>query len=174
MMGHMHSYTIRPLELGDTAALLAFANALIVEDTYLLLLSGNPMTLAEESAYVKNSLKQMGLSEKIHIVAENKGHIIGSATIIRGVKRKNHIGEVGITVAKEYRRQGIGKLLMTELLKRAKDMGLRMVYLHCFENNAPAIVMYQKFGFIQCGKLPDAFLWRGQFVAELTLYKTVS
>ena len=58
--------TIRPLGADDTHALLAFANSLIEEDTFVLL-SGKPLTLAHESRYVSEALSLVKKKEKIQI-----------------------------------------------------------------------------------------------------------
>ncbi len=164
--------TIRPLKSGDTRALLAFANSLIEEDTFVLL-SGKPLTLAHESRYVSEALSFIKKKEKIHLVAEVSGVIAGSGEIRRGKLRRHHVGEIGISVLKEFRRKGIGRRLMSELIAGGNRMGLRVLMLHCFENNTAALALYKKFGFIECGLLPEAFLYRGGYVGEVTLYKMI-
>lgn len=172
MMIGMKSYIIRPLQGGDTRALLAYVNDLIAEDTYLML-SGKKMTLTQEKKYVTESLARVKKNEKIHIVAVFGGRIVGSADIRRGEKRKHHIGEIGIAILSSHRGQGLGRRLVEALIAGGKRMGLRMLMLHCFENNVPALALYKKFGFIECGLLPEALHYRGAFVGEVTLYKKI-
>lgn len=164
--------TIRPLEIGDTRALLTFANDLIAEDTYLML-SGKKMTVAEEKKYVRESLARMKKNEKYHVVVSVGDRIVGSAEIRRGEKRKHHLGEIGIAILPSHRGQGLGKRLMEVLIAEGKRLGLRILMLHCFENNTVALALYKKLGFIPCGLLPDALNYRGRFVGELTLYKKI-
>ena len=164
--------TIRPLEIGDTRALLAFANNLIEEDTYLML-SGKKMTYAAEKKYVTDSLTLVRKKEKIHLIAEVDGVIAGSAEIRRGEKRKHHIGEIGISVLKKFRQEGIGRRLMSELIGQGKLLGLRMLMLHCFENNAAALGLYKKFGFVACGLLPEALKYHGEYIGEVTMFKNL-
>lgn len=166
------SLTIRLLETGDTRALLAFANDLIAEDTYLML-SGKKMTYATEKKYVRDSLTLVRKKRKIHLIAEVDGVIVGSAEIRRGEKRKHHIGEIGISVLKEFRQEGIGRRLMSKLIGQGKLLGLRMLMLHCFENNTVAIGLYKKFGFVVCGLLPEAYHHRDLYIGEVTLYKNL-
>ncbi len=168
----MQPFIIRNLRSTDTHALLTFANDLIAEDTFILL-SGKPMTLRQEAAYVRSTIGAMRKREKIRIVAFAGRDIVGSAEIRRGEKRKRHVGEIGISVARRWRRHGVGKTLMSELLRRAKSIGLRLVYLHCFETNSAAIAMYTKFGFVPAGRMPGIYFWRGKYVGELTMYKTL-
>ncbi len=165
-----HRFIIRPMEAGDARALLVFANALIAEDTFVML-SGKKMTLKEETAYVKEGLKRMKKNEKIRLVVVSGKEIIGSAEIRRGEKRKRHVGELGISILKSYRREGIGKTLMEMLIAQGQRLGLRMLMLHCFENNIPALSLYKTCGFIPCGLLPQALQYHGAYVGEVTLYK---
>lgn len=162
--------TIRKLQKGDVGALLSFANMLIKEDTYMML-SGDLMTIKEERQYVDRSILQCNKKEKVHVVAVKGDKIIGSAEIRRGTKRKHHMGEIGLAVLEGYRREGVGRELMQSLIKEGKSLGLRMLMLRVFANNLPAISFYKKFGFIECGTLPDAFFWRGKYVGEVTFFK---
>jgi GNAT superfamily N-acetyltransferase len=43
-----------------------------------------------------------------------------------------------------YRRKGISSLILEELLKEAKEMGISKVALHCSKDGEP---LYRKFGF---------------------------
>jgi len=50
-------------------------------------------------------------------------------------------------VAREYRRQGVGRALMERVLARAAEEGLRIVYLETQNTNVPAIRFYRAMGF---------------------------
>ncbi len=52
-----------------------------------------------------------------------------------------------IAVKKDERGRGIGKLLMSELLSRAKMLGVKSVTLEVRSDNIPALNMYESFGF---------------------------
>jgi RimJ/RimL family protein N-acetyltransferase len=168
-----HTFIIRPMAAGDVRSLLTFANALIAEDTFIML-SGKKLTMKEETGYVTEGLRLMKKNEKIRLVATLDGIIVGSAEIRRGQRRKHHIGEIGISILKPYRGQGLGRELMRRLIREGKRMGLRMLMLHSFENNTAALALYKKFGFTRSGILPGALNYRGGYVGEVTLYKNLS
>ena len=157
------------MEAGDVPGLLAFANTLIAEDTFILL-SGKKITLKEEQKYVTDGLKLMKKGKKTRFVVTISGAIIASGEIRRGELRHWHSGDLGISVLAPYRGQGVGRALMEVLIAEARNMGLRMLWLNCFANNAAALHLYKKFGFIQCGILPEALSYKGGFVDELTMY----
>ncbi len=59
-----------------------------------------------------------------------------------------------IAVLKNQRGQGIGKLLMNELVKAAMEQKLQFVTLEVRESNIPAISLYKSYGFEDVGKRP--------------------
>jgi ribosomal protein S18 acetylase RimI-like enzyme len=54
-------------------------------------------------------------------------------------------------IKQEFRRKGIGTLLMDHAMKIAKEKGARMLVLETQTCNAPAISFYQKYGFALIG-----------------------
>ncbi len=52
-----------------------------------------------------------------------------------------------IAVKSTERGRGIGKLLMSELISRARLSGVRFMTLEVRDNNSPAIRLYEGFGF---------------------------
>lgn len=56
-----------------------------------------------------------------------------------------HIGTLGIT--KEYRKQGIGKMLMKEFLAFCKQQNIQEVTLGVFNDNKNAYKFYEDYGF---------------------------
>jgi ribosomal protein S18 acetylase RimI-like enzyme len=64
-------------------------------------------------------------------------------------------GVVALTVLAAYRRKGLGEALMRALLKSATATpGLRQVWLSVRPDNAPAIRLYEKLGFVRDANHP--------------------
>ncbi len=160
---------IRYPQSSDVDDMLAFANALIAEDT-LVLLSGKPMTRQEEEKYVIDMLKQIEKGEKIQLTVLVNGKYAGSGEVRRQPYRKNHTGEIGISLAKEYRDENIGSILFQTLIEEAEKVKFRLLVLHCFENNDRAIHMYEKFGFTRSGVVPGSYFYKGDYIGEITMY----
>ncbi|MBD5532588.1 MAG: GNAT family N-acetyltransferase [Lachnospiraceae bacterium] len=55
---------------------------------------------------------------------------------------------VGLDVLPEYRRQGLGRELVFQYLRREREKGRKMLVLTCLESK---VEMYQKFGFTDNG-----------------------
>ena len=54
-------------------------------------------------------------------------------------------------IKKTYRNQGIGTLLLENLILLAKDLNISTLFLEVNEQNKPAIHLYEKLGFEKLG-----------------------
>lgn len=82
-----------------------------------------------------------------YLLAEKDGQILAYAGLW-SVIDEGHI--VSVAVRKGYRKQGLGTLLMRQLLKQ--DPALKAFTLEVKETNLPAIRMYESLGFKYAGK----------------------
>lgn len=154
----------------DLEAMLGYINALIAEDTFIGLY-GEPLTRDEEEKTLKEILEGIKKGDKSFIAVEINGEYKGNAGIHREkTRRKKHVGSIGISLAAEYRSEGIGAEIMTVLINEGKKLGMRLVYLTCLENNDRALRLYDKLGFKRCGYLPNACVWKGGYIGEVMLY----
>lgn len=62
-----------------------------------------------------------------------------------------------VAVEPRYRRYGVGTRLVEELIDLAKAQDLRFVSLEVRVSNAPAIQLYERFGFTQAGRRRDYY-----------------
>ena len=66
----------------------------------------------------------------------------------------NNLGEgyiTNIAVSDSFRRMGVGRCLLQEMLAFARESHLAFISLEVRESNAPAIALYQSFGFENVG-----------------------
>lgn len=161
---------VRYLKYEDLDDLLKFANALSEEDTFVML-SGEVLTREEELKYLEDSIESMEKGQKVHLVATLNGRVVANCQITREKKRKAHVGNLAISVAKAFREEGIGTELIKTLIEEGKkQLGLRLVTLMCFETNDRALQMYKKVGFKLAGVIPKIYLYKGEYVGEVLLY----
>jgi RimJ/RimL family protein N-acetyltransferase len=92
------------------------------------------------------------------------------AHIVRGKFEKNrHVGSLGITILKDFRRIGIGTAMMVRLIEWAKKQeDLEKISLTVFSTNKAAINLYGKFGFKIEGKSKKQYKIDGKYVDEIT------
>ena len=87
----------------------------------------------------------------LYVVAEVNGQIAGCA----GLTDSFHEGNIdNVVTAPQYRNIGVGSLLLEELLRQGAERGITAYTLEVRVSNAPAIHLYEKFGFVSEGIRP--------------------
>lgn len=96
--------------------------------------------------YYKNILQD---PQAICLVAQQDGKPVG---YIAGRKkdisyRKSNYCEIeNMGVIKDYQRKGIGKMLVTEFIKIAKENGFQKLFVNSYSQNTRAIAFYKSLG----------------------------
>ena len=81
-------------------------------------------------------------------VWEEDGQVVGAANVVRTAVSPNfEIGNVG--VLRDYRRRGIGRVVVMACMDWARQHGARLIFLNVTEGNTPAICLYESLGFEQ-------------------------
>ena len=113
---------------------------------------------------MRSFIEKIG-GDMLGLVAVAEGRIVGSASLQRFAGRRAHAGSVGMGVHDGWTRRGVGAALLMALLDTADNWwGLRRVELTVWTDNAPALALYRRFGFVIEGT-HRAFAFRdGQFV----------
>lgn len=76
---------------------------------------------------------------------------IGSQTVLGEADMMN------LAVHPEYRRAGVGRQLVRELVSRLKEQGSHILVLEVRASNEPAIALYDQLGFVQVGRRPNYY-----------------
>ncbi len=153
----------------DFQSMWQFACNLAAEDTFVEL-AGKPPTRQEERKWFDEVLRKVTKKEAIHMVIEVNNRFAGNAEIRIGKMRHKYTGNIGLSLAPGYRDEGIGTEILKTLMAEAKKFGLRLLTIHCFENNPRALHVYEKLGFKRVGTIPGAIAYRGKYVGEVVLY----
>jgi RimJ/RimL family protein N-acetyltransferase len=61
-------------------------------------------------------------------------------------------GELGMSVAREWRGRGVGSALIAAAIEWARERGLHKLSLGVFAHNEAGIALYRKFGFVEEGR----------------------
>jgi RimJ/RimL family protein N-acetyltransferase len=86
--------------------------------------------------------------------------------------RKNHVVLIGVGVLKSYHSNGVGSQLLTELLKHARENGIKRIEAHIAESNNNSINLFNKFGFALEGKKHKAILIDNNYQDECLMALT--
>ncbi|MBF8807608.1 MAG: GNAT family N-acetyltransferase [Enterococcus lacertideformus] len=139
--------TIREAKVEDANRLLTMMQQVNKETDFLIMdeniLSLKPETLAIEIDYLRESINNLLL------IASTNTKIIGVISVKAEEQfRTAHVGEVGISVLKDYWGLGVGTMMLEEVLFWAKENGvLFRLELDVQVRNERAVRLYQKMGF---------------------------
>ena len=93
-------------------------------------------------------------TDALYLVAESGGRVAGSAGM-RMVCGEGYIDNV--VVDESFRRQGIGRMLMEELLREGAALGCDAFTLEVRVSNEAAIALYEGAGFVSAGIRPGFY-----------------
>lgn len=91
------------------------------------------------------------------VVAEIEGRVVGQLGLhVEQHPRRRHVASLGMAVHDDFQGRGVGSALLAACLDLAdRWLDLRRVELEVYADNAPAIHLYEKFGFAREGLLRD-------------------
>lgn len=158
----------------DAEIMCNYINTLSEEKTYITY-QGEKIELIDEEIYLKDQLNRIVKKESVQLFLFVNGKLAGISSIDLGKRVGEHVGIFGISIIKEYRGKGMGKLLMELTLKEAKENlpKLKIVTLEVMAINSNGIEMYKKFGFKEYGKLPEGNKYKGEYVDVRSMYKKI-
>ncbi|MFT5872479.1 MAG: RimJ/RimL family protein N-acetyltransferase [Clostridium sp.] len=90
----------------------------------------------------------------IFLLAEVEGKIVGFNRLEgSNLSRFKHKAEFGICILKKYWGQGIGTVLIKNILMWADTVGIKKISLTVVHTNTRAIQLYKRYGFLEEGLL---------------------
>lgn len=99
--------------------------------------------------------------KEIYLCAVVDGHIVGTASVFTiGPNKVKHRAEFGIAIDKDYWGIGIGQALTEACIECSKIAGYSQLELEVASDNASAIALYKKMGFVEFGRNPRGFYSR--------------
>lgn len=156
---------IREAEAEDAAELVTFLNCVSLETDFTSLDGDGILLTSEEMAIFLN--KQASWDNQITLLALLNDKIAGIVNITADQrKRVRHIGDLFIVIGKKYWNNGLGSLLLEEVVEWAQASGiLRRLQLTVQTRNLAAVHLYQKHGFAIEGRQErGAYIEEGEFI----------
>jgi ribosomal-protein-alanine N-acetyltransferase len=111
----------------------------------LAILRENP----EAATWSRESLLQWASAESAAWVAERSGSVVG---FLIGRMAADEFEILNMAVSRAQRRSGIGSNLLGSALEFARIAGNVRAYLEVRASNGPAIALYARHGFTECGR----------------------
>ena len=165
---------IREAEPKDAAELVAFLNRVSLETDFTSLDGEGILLTSEEMEVFLN--KQASSDNQITLLAFLNDKIAGIVNITADQrKRVRHIGDLFIVIGKRYWNNGLGSLLLEEVIEWAQASGiLRRLQLTVQTRNQAAVHLYQKHGFVIEGRQErGAYIEEGDFIDVYLMGKLI-
>jgi RimJ/RimL family protein N-acetyltransferase len=167
---HSTTVVIREARPEDAAELIAYLRRVFAEAGINLITEADEFspTVETESRIIREMARA---DNSLFLVAEQDGRLVGQLTL-EGGKRRNvrHAATLGITVAQEWRGQGVGRRLIEYAVDWARRSGIiTRIELHVFARNVGAIHLYESCGFVREGVRRRAVHRDGGYIDDLIM-----
>ena len=146
---------VRDATADDAGAIAVLFNALIFTTTYGY--RDHPTTAAEQLLWSQERT-EAGFPT---LVAEDEGTVVGYAqwASFRGGHDRwsgyRHTVEHSIHVDGDRHRRGIGRLLLGELINRARTCGVHVLVAGIDSSNEGSIAFHTAMGFVEVARMPE-------------------
>jgi RimJ/RimL family protein N-acetyltransferase len=140
-------FKVRPADPSDAEALVQLAEAVTAEpEGWLISANGDWRSVGDERRYLKALRRYPNAA--VFVAERSDGVIIGRLSLSRDAHPASaHVADLGLMVAKDARRKGVGRELLDAATEWARSTGIRKLELHVFPWNDAAIHLYETYGF---------------------------
>ncbi|HMD56862.1 MAG TPA: GNAT family N-acetyltransferase [Solirubrobacteraceae bacterium] len=151
MSGPPERLRIVDADASDLPAMVAIYNEVLASSSAIF--SDQPVTAAEMSARL-DARRASGLPT---IVAREAERVVGYASYgeFRPWPGYRSTVEHSVYVVAERRRGGVGRMLMVDLIRRARRAGLHAMIGAIDAENTPSLILHEGLGFRRVGLLPE-------------------
>ena len=141
------SFRIRAADPTDAEQLTRLAEAVSAEPGgWLISTGGEWRSAGDERRYLK-ALRRYPHAA-VFVAERDDGALVGRLSVSRDAHpASSHVADLGLMVASDARRQGVGRALLSSAVEWARGAGVRKLELHVFPWNDAAISLYEAFGF---------------------------
>ena len=140
--------------------------------------AGHPLTAqagAEILAEGGNAVDACIAAAFVSWVAESPDRLVGRLSLSRDPHpASRHVADVGLMVALDFRRRGVGRALMLAAEDWARSVGVRKIELHVFPHNTGAIALYDELGYRREGVRLGQYRRGTTYVDAILMAKDVS
>lgn len=141
---------VRPLIAQDETALIGFFSSMPEEDVVYL------RDNVKDPQVIKHWCQNLDYEVTLPLIADLEGRIIADATLHQEMRGwKSHIGTIRVSIHPDYRGKGVGRLLISELIQIALDIGLIKLDAEFIAEQTRSIAIFEKLGFVRMAVLPQ-------------------
>jgi phosphinothricin acetyltransferase len=105
------------------------------------------------------------------VVAVSGGQVVGWGSLNSFNPRPayDHVVDLSVYVERAWRGRGVGRVLLTHLLDRARRLGYHKMVLATFPYNAAGLALYRRMGFSEVGVYREQGQLDGRWVDVLIM-----
>jgi len=166
---------LRALASGDLFQAMAFANTLVRErstNRNLGVLMDTRVSRRGESEWLKRVVAGIKSGDLFSVAAFHGKKLVGNSEIHRPrFKDLQRSGTLGIAILDGYRGVGLGRIMLRQLLRIARDAGVSLVELRVLATNSPAIRLYRSLGFKRAGRVPQKIIRGRRRIDEILMFR---
>ena len=162
-------FVIRHADPTDAEQLTRLADAVSGEpEGWLISIGGEWRSAGDERRFLK-ALRRYPHAA-VFVAEREDGTLVGRLSVGRDPHpASTHVADVGLMVALDARRQGVGTALLRAAVDWARGAGIRKLELHVFPWNEAAIALYDAFGFEREGYRKHHYRRVGELVDAILM-----
>ena len=162
-------FVIRRSDPADAEQLTRLADSISAEpEGWLISIAGEWRSAGDERRFLK-ALRRYPHAA-VFVAEREDGTLVGRLSVGRDPHPASaHVADVGLMVALDARRQGVGTALLRAAVDWARETGIRKLELHVFPWNEGAIALYEAFGFEREGFRKGHYRRGGEFVDAILM-----
>ncbi|HZT52935.1 MAG TPA: GNAT family protein [Gaiellaceae bacterium] len=163
------NFRIRRAEPSDAEQLARLADAVSSEPGgWLISVAGEWRSPGDERRYLK-ALRRYPHAA-VFVAERDDGAVVGRLSVGRDPHPASaHVADIGLMVARDARRRGVGTALLQAAVGWAREAGVRKLELHVFPWNDAAIALYESFGFEREGYRKRHYRRGGEYVDAILM-----
>ena len=161
---------LRPMNASDETALISFFGRIPVDERQLFREDVTRLPV------IQGWIRNLDYGRILPILAFQGPRIVADATLhLDQGGWARHLGKVRLTLDPEFRRQGLGRLLMQEFIDLAKPLGIAVLEAEILDVQRKAAILFEEMGFQHVATLPQNAIDLSGRVHDVQVYsQTIS
>ena len=148
--GGRAGFVVRAARPGDARSFLEMWRTVVAEKRFVR----SETVTRSVGYYRRHYFHRSWTDEHASLVAVHGTRVVGHLNVAREEgPMTRHVASLGMAVAPEWRRRGVGSALLAECIRWARETGVEKLVLTVYPHNEGALALYRKLGFKEEGRL---------------------
>jgi len=158
-------FALRPMEASDEAALLSFFRRIPVDERQLF---KDDVTRV---SVVQGWIRNLDYQNILPLLAFESSRIVADVTLHRDRRGwARHVAKIRLTLDPDYRRQGLARALVLEMVGLAKGLNIAILQAEILEVQREARLLFEDLGFQCIATLPQHAIDLAGRVHDILIY----